>query len=519
MHQVADLKGKLNDVEIALAGSQRLADVSATQPAMVRNWRHVPTLDEIGAVDPTMREYLLGRARAKDALKQAEATYGVQHPQLSVLRKTFEIAEARAATYGDEYRALHPNGISMPEMATNRPGIMGASVESLQAEKVALQSLIDRAEADVSTLSTQRQQIERLNASAEKTKTELGELRRRITGLEIESTAGSRLDIISRGEVPIAPVRDLRMAAAGLGGAAGGLFPLALALLFGLASRRYRFSDDAEGVGRTASLLGVLPEVPRGRSGLTLAADAARCMHQIRVMLQVGLDARGHRVYMTSSASAEAGKTSLTIGLGMSFAAAGFRTLIIDADPMGHGLTRSLGAENAGGMHEVLKGARLQEHVRSARHGLHYLPAGNADTAVAWTVTPSAIRALLAEARKHYDITLIDTGPVLGSVEPTAIAPEVDGIVFVITRGERRPMVEKSVRHLESVGGRMAGVVFNRVSLGDMRHSSYSSSRSSSSTSSSAGRITPVREGDELPVAMGPMMRSVARFMRLEQEQ
>ncbi len=46
------------------------------------------------------------------------------------------------------------------------------------------------------------------------------------------------------------------------------------------------------------------------------------------------------------------------------------------------------------------------------------------------TLSPAALRRLIEEARKHFDTILIDTGPVLGSIEASLVAAAVDAVVL-----------------------------------------------------------------------------------------
>ena len=59
-----------------------------------------------------------------------------------------------------------------------------------------------------------------------------------------------------------------------------------------------------------------------------------------------------------------------------------------------------------------------------------------------------APRRLLEEARRNFDVILIDSGSVLGSIEATVLAPEVDGVIMAVTRGQQQQLVERSIHHL-----------------------------------------------------------------------
>ena len=64
------------------------------------------------------------------------------------------------------------------------------------------------------------------------------------------------------------------------------------------------------------------------------------------------------------------------------------------------------------------------------------------------------MQALIAEARNYFDVIIIDSGPILGSLEASVIAPEVDGVIFAISRGQDRPAADAAMRRLRGLGDR-----------------------------------------------------------------
>jgi len=280
--------------------------------------------------------------------------------------------------------------------------------------------------------------------------------------------------------------------------------------LFGLIVRRYRFADEAEATAGTRQLrmLGVLPVLPRRMNGDTRASDAAQCVHQIRVMLQ-GACEPGPRAYLVSSATAREGKTSLCVALGLSFAASGSRTLLIDGDMVGRGLTRGLKAEGLSGLREALETGKLS--IRQRPDGLSVLTAGDSTSSDAAKVSATGMRRLLGEARKHFDTILVDSGPILGSVEAAVVAREVDGVIFVITRGQDQDAVERSLRHLDTIGANVLGAVFNRANVTDFYRSFQGSSLRPEANGARKAAAAPV--GYDTPTLFGPIVSSVASCM------
>jgi capsular exopolysaccharide synthesis family protein len=189
-------------------------------------------------------------------------------------------------------------------------------------------------------------------------------------------------------------------------------------------------------------------------------------------MLQISGAPDERRVFAITSAAPGDGKTSLTLALGLSYAACGARTLLIDCDLVGAGLTSRMNVNSPAGVLEAIANRSIPEYVRSTDVAdVTILPVGSAQTLHASTLSPAALRRLIDEARKQYDTILIDTGPILGSIEASLVCAAADAVVLTVARGQQRPLVEKAIARLMGIGAKLAGVVFNRAQSGDFDRS------------------------------------------------
>src|SRR5205814_1255954 len=178
--------------------------------------------------------------------------------------------------------------------------------------------------------------IEKLKREVADAEADIAETAHRITQLQLEQNPAERIDIRSFGERPLM-TKDSRAAYAVAGSMAGMGMGFAIMMLLGLLDRSFRSLDDARKSVRMP-LLGILPNLPEDLSDPDQAATAAHCVHQIRTLLQLS-GGREKRVFAITSPAAGTGKTSLTLSLGVSFAASNCKTLVIDCDIVGGGLT------------------------------------------------------------------------------------------------------------------------------------------------------------------------------------
>jgi Mrp family chromosome partitioning ATPase len=272
------------------------------------------------------------------------------------------------------------------------------------------------------------------------------------------------------------------------------------------------------------------------------AESTAYAVHHIRTMLQVGY--HGGPVTAITGPVSGSGKTSLTIALGLSYASTGAKTLLIDADFIGSGLTQrmegfrrerlgeillrmqliddsqlqraiehaqlenlrlgealvdlkiltgddieqglSLQRETCPGLLEALRGAPSENSIaETGVTNLDILPLLNGSASQVAAANPDAVERVLRDVAKLYQHVLIDLGPVPGSVEAAVLANAADRTVLVVSRGDSKPRYDRCVEFMHSLGTPLAGVVFNRAGEYDVQHSAAMSASVSRSVSTS----------------------------------
>jgi capsular exopolysaccharide synthesis family protein len=339
-----------------------------------------------------------------------------------------------------------------------------------------VKDLLADARNDMVTIAQKRAEIAKLNKTRDDDRDELLKVTRRIDSLQAESALGGRLSVVSAGEIPVTPLKDYRKYAAAAGVLGFGFLPSAVVLLYGMVRGRYRYSEDAHvAIGAKVPLLGILPRLKNASSKQD--ALAAQSIHQIRVLLQSTNFGNDSRVFMITSAAPGEGKTSLTLSLALSFAGSHVRTLVIDCDLAARRLTKSLNCGDQRGLPEALAAGHTNGFVQDFG-GLSILTAGAATSLDASTLGTRSMQALISSARKEYDVVLIDTGPILGSVEAALAAREVDGAILTISAGQAESLVARSLERLRTLRTNVVGAVFNRADAKDFGQAVYASSYS-----------------------------------------
>ena len=105
---------------------------------------------------------------------------------------------------------------------------------------------------------------------------------------------------------------------------------------------------------------------------------------------------------------------------------------------------------------------------------------------------------------------LIDTGPVLGSLEASIVAAEADATVVIVSRGDKKSLVTRSLDQLRSVRAQIVGLVFNHALDRDLDHVSYASQVSQERRADRGQRKKVLKKHNS--ARLGPLGTAVASF-------
>jgi capsular exopolysaccharide synthesis family protein len=462
---IAKLEADLDQAKIALENAIAMRDGKAVKQNTDKEFIY----EQIAAVDIYMARYLARREDARAAMSDLDARFiGHKNPVYISAQQHYADCDQAVADYAKEFLVRHQGQI--PYQLDD--GTQNNSVEILQGRVQSLEKMVAAQSKVANEIGQVAQQIADIRGDIALINQKRDSDLRTIEALKAQQALFTPVAIRNYGtEAVIAG--DKRKLVAGLGFGFGGLIPLGLFMLYGMTENRFRYSDDASAADLSGvTLLGILPNLPDRLSDPQQAGIAAHCVHQIRTMLQISRNNDEPQVIAVTSASSGDGKTSLTLALGLSYAACGARTLLIDCDLIAAGLTHRLNVSSPDGVLESVANRALLEYVRTTDIAdVAVLPVGTTHAHHASTLSPVALRRLISEAKKHFDLIIIDTGPILGSIEASLVCAAADRTILAVARNQQRPLVEKSIAHLRAIGAQLAGVVFNRAQASDFERS------------------------------------------------
>ncbi len=170
---------------------------------------------------------------------------------------------------------------------------------------------------------------------------------------------------------------------------------------------------------------------------------------------------------LTSSVPRE-GKSSLALALGRMAAEDGVRTLLVDADLRRPSIATLLGMPGGRGLGELAAGrvGLVEAIVRDLRSPLHIIPGGAVLAPPTGLLGEDGVPAVIAAARKAYDLIVVDTAPLLPVSDAVRLAPSVDRLLFVLRWGHTTgPLAAQALDQLGPARDRVAGAALTRVDL------------------------------------------------------
>ena len=424
---------------------------------------------ELGSFPPIAQSPLVQslRARLLD-LREEEAklqdSLGERHPDLVKLRTRIANLEEQISSEVNTIARAVENDY---ETARQQETALGAELEA--AKRAALQA--NRKGMEFGTLRRGVEQGQKLLRDLE--------TRSQETGLETQ-VRSTNFRIVENAAVPQAPILPKKVRNYELALLFGLVLGVGLAIFFERMDNTVKTPDDVtQQLG--LPFLGMIPTAVLGRVAVddfgeaelpvvlrepqSAAAEAYRVIRTNLIFSSPG--ARG-RVVLFGSANPGEGKTTTVANLAASLAQNGARVLAIDADLRRPTLHRHFGLSHTPGLSDAVVGrSKLLEVVRPTTvSGLSVIPCGYIPPNPAELLGSDSLRELLHGLRKKYDWVLVDAPPILAMADTPVLCPFVDGLVLVVwSESSSRPALRRALDQLERVGGKLTGVVLNKVDL------------------------------------------------------
>lgn len=304
---------------------------------------------------------------------------------------------------------------------------------------------------------------------------------------EIEISVGSdpeTVELVERATPSPAPVSSRPVQIIFLAGLLG--IGLGVLLVFGL-----EYIDDSirypEEVIDVLGLpfFGVIPSAnwdPEDLNSHVLAnidqkSGLAEAYRNVRsALLFSGSLRKGTTLAFTSAVPRE-GKTTTSLNMSVSFAQAGARVLLVDADMRRGELHKFFGLEGGRGLSDILSGSAKVESLiqRTGIPNLDLISTGPFPTNPGELLLRPEFKLFVETVKRSYDYVIFDCPPIMAVSESAVMASLADAALFVVWAGQTsRKLSQMSVQLLRERGANMVGCVLNNLEFGRVGYYYYS---------------------------------------------
>ncbi len=248
---------------------------------------------------------------------------------------------------------------------------------------------------------------------------------------------------------------------------------LGLAILLDRLDKRFRYPEQASSeLGLT--ILGAIPAIPRPRNGKKVSQDE---MHQViesfrsvRLNLAHSFDPDQPICLTISSPSPGDGKSLVSANLALSFAEAGYRTILVDGDIRRGDLHRTFSGDRRPGLLDYLGSSRLplERTFRPTSHPrLTLMPCGTRLQHGPELLGSARMAELVEILRRDFEVIVMDSPPLGAGIDPFVLGTHTGNVMLVLRSGETdREMAEVKLRVLERLPIRILGAVLNHIHAG-----------------------------------------------------
>lgn len=410
---------------------------------------------------------------------------------ITALKEQLGQVERTQAELATKYGAMHPSMIKANAQVQSAREQLQAEIDRIVANLRSEAEVAEQREADL------EKSLSNLKTSANESSAMMVRLRE----LEREATAARDVyeaylkraqetaqqqnfqvpdsRVIDRATVPTTPVSPKRMLIIA-GGFGGGLFlglglTVLLEMMFPSFVRRQQVEAKlkTKHLATIAGRIGRHSQVPSLRQLRRILLEPqsafAEAIRGVRVGIERSRARPGPLVVLVTSAVAAEGKSVIASNLALNYALSGVRTLLIDCDLRGNGMTRSLRARAGGSLvSAIMRRQPMQAAiVREAKTGVHFLPAVGAEKVA---ITPAELLAsppmamALRQLRGEFEIIVLDGHALLAGVESRILAGLADQIVLVHRwKHTGLSTAGKALEALDKNRDKVTGVIVNLV--------------------------------------------------------
>lgn len=442
----------------ALAAA-RTARIAAEEKWRQANSSSLMSLPEV-LQNPAIQRLTENRATLNAQYQQKLSIYRPEFPEMVQLKAQIDETDSQIRTLANEIKSS-----------------IRQTYQAAAGQERSLQAQVNGLKGDVLDFRDRNIQYNILQREVDTTRSLYDGLLQRYKEVGVVGgITANNISIVDRARPPEQPSKPSILLNLALAAVLGLGFGVLLAFLMEALDQSLTTPEDVESKLETP-VLGVVPILAKGQMPVQALADVrsgfAEAYYSLRTALQFSTpNGAPSTLFITSSRPSE-GKSTTALAIAENFARIGHRVLLIDGDLRKPSMHRLLGASNDRGFSSVLSGSASLSEVaqRPEDGGMWFIPCGPLPPNPAELLSGARLQQFLEEAKRRFDIVVIDGPPTLGFADAPVMAANAAGTVFVLeSRATRRGQARGALRRLQMGRSHILGVVLTKFSA---RASSY----------------------------------------------
>ena len=474
-NEVALESFRINAITLPTEGSPLAAGVEATRDPVMQDYFSQKVAFENARRNRESLERLLADLRAGRADPQAFfALPGVllEAPQLRLLleelqTKQVELRRARQF-YTEEHKTVRDVRAAVEMLQTESiPRAVATAIETLRQREADLNGRIQNASTELRQIPSRTIHEMGLRREVAVADNLYRTLQNRYAEAQLaEASALPDIAVLDSAVAPQYPEnskawRLVLMIVMGSLGAG-----VCLAIVLDHLDHRFRYPEQATNELRLP-IVGTIPALSRRHRSPDPMADVQviESFRALRLQLQ-HLSSRSPIMLTVSSPGSGDGKSLLSANLALSFADAGYRTLLIDGDIRRGTQHTVFGASVQPGLLNYLGGHRVLEEIlqRSPHDRLTFIARGTRVPGGPELLASSAMAELMNHVKARFDAIIVDSPPLGAGIDPLALAVHTGSLLMVLRIGETdRKLAQAKLQTVYRLPIRVLGAVLNEV--------------------------------------------------------
>ena len=507
--KLIDARANLETMRGLLAKAQQRAAEGGEQPQL-QDAKLEARIKEEFVRDPEVRSVADSINEARDALDRARRTARqANDPSVVAANNECKARQRQWEALWEEKRdaiaaRLRNSGEDQsPEVLQEKIVRLDALIEQLTIKRQSLKQAIEKLELRGTTQNSEQLKASLLTNDVMYHKRLQETINQKLAQVNFEiGQEQYKIFVRDKAEIPTVPSNNKRIKYMAVAPVGVLFFMLGLFLLIEV--RAERVADPEALSTRVQSEVYALPPLPTSRAIRKRGGAAMNTDDQIEQFVQrldhlrfavCGSPAeleKGRCVLITSAIGGE-GKTTLAAQLAGRCGNAGMSTLLIDADLRRTSLCSLLDIPDGAGLSDALESEVMvpTELVVPVLGGVyHVLTAGRPVDDTNRVLQSRRLGLLITEFRRHYDLVIIDSPPVLPVPDALVLGRWVNGAVLAVRYDiSRFPQVERARRQLDGAGIAVLGTVINGMKNSESYYGRYSYSRRRSSQADSSAAL------------------------------